>query len=491
MGWQFPVKAPRMTTEEFKKAKAEYVARYGYTIYVPGFSDIIHIGTEKPITPEEERLWKKKDYEALGPERTEEIRRMKQKRKERFLAMMSSPTPNVVRNVGSIMTALDDIEDAMTVLSVVGRVAARIAPRVIGRFLTGPVGWIMTAADIIALLNLMSHMPIGGKSNKRIGESCADKNPFSKKAKAKRARKLRRLAPSKGELLEIMQTTDNMFGIGISLGPIVGLIQDIAFGTAYTAMGKPVSVKLPIPDFKFTGQVALQALKSLATTVFTGQELTPSEHRNIIIAGNLATQTAWSILQEWNPLDMVENINDVYIAAPRPTNPLTLEIFEEEGLNVDDYIGWPGVGRKSATLTEIMETTQPAAMDSFTAYAFSNRYNWDGFIAGCNANELAENMIALIEGDDQVEIDYIVAEKVYFKLSYAGWRLPSDITEKQLDCMTRVCELLEHSNIDPTLKEILDIFPYYCGFKFTRKIPSKPIGEAAKYYPEWPEGIVT
>ena len=50
--WTAPFHRPKMTTEEFKKMKAEYVAKHGYTMTVPGLSDIVHIGVPNKMTEE-------------------------------------------------------------------------------------------------------------------------------------------------------------------------------------------------------------------------------------------------------------------------------------------------------------------------------------------------------------------------------------------------------------------------------------------------------
>jgi len=485
MGWNFPVKKPRWTSEEFKKYREQYVQKYGYTLTVPGFEDIIHIPVERPITAEEEILWKKKDYEAIGPERTEEIRYLKKRRKEKFLAMLASPSPDIARNVASFMTMIDDTQDTLTTLSVVGRVAAKVAPRILGKLLTGPVGWIMTAADCINLYGMMGKMPIGGKSPKKIQEGWTGLNPFSKKAKAHRATRMKRVMPSKGELIEIMQTTDNLFGVGLCLGPILGLVQDIVFAQALTAQMIPVKVKVPVPDLGHWERLGAKMLKSSVFFGYMGQELTDREHRDTHIAMNLATHTIWPTIQRWNPLDMVIEPANVFVQAPIPTNFLTLEIFEEEGLDPADFVGWPGLNRPWAKPEDIFNATQSKAMDNFTAYCYRNQFNWDGFIAGNNACEFAENMIGLLEGEDQVRTDYIKAEKVCWRLNYGEWKPIPEVTDEQTARFAFEGRALEWQDYDPPLAQILREIPERTGYKFTQEIPTEAIGPVRETYPTW------
>ena len=104
--WTAPFHTPTLTDEQFAAAKAAYVAKHGYTITIPGLSDIIKIRTEEPMTKLESYWWNHKQYDKFGPVRLEEVRRQKQKRKERYLAMLASPTPAVAQNSGSIMCAI-------------------------------------------------------------------------------------------------------------------------------------------------------------------------------------------------------------------------------------------------------------------------------------------------------------------------------------------------------------------------------------------------
>ncbi|GAH54171.1 unnamed protein product [marine sediment metagenome] len=74
MKFEFPVKIHRFTTEEFDRKKADYVAKYGYEMNIPGFRDILKIGIDKPPTELELAKYKAKDVDALGGIRYDEIK---------------------------------------------------------------------------------------------------------------------------------------------------------------------------------------------------------------------------------------------------------------------------------------------------------------------------------------------------------------------------------------------------------------------------------
>ena len=108
MKYEFPVGKHRFTTEEFNKRKADYVAKYGYTINIPGFRDVVKFDTTPPPNEYELERYKAKDVLALGFHRYEKIAEHMQAKRESFLRMMGSPTPTWINNIGTTMTFLDD-----------------------------------------------------------------------------------------------------------------------------------------------------------------------------------------------------------------------------------------------------------------------------------------------------------------------------------------------------------------------------------------------
>jgi len=86
--WTAPFKIPKISNEEWARRKADYVAKNGYTITIPGLSDIIKIRTEEPMTAQEHNWYKKKQWHNFSPKRLEEVREQKQKRKETFVSII-------------------------------------------------------------------------------------------------------------------------------------------------------------------------------------------------------------------------------------------------------------------------------------------------------------------------------------------------------------------------------------------------------------------
>ena len=107
--FQAPIKLPKWTREEFMLEKQKYVAKYGYTINVPGFSDIFTWNVTPEPTPFELDLYKRKKVTQLGEKRFNDIKELMATKRDNYLRMLSSPTPQVVQNIGSIMTTLEAI----------------------------------------------------------------------------------------------------------------------------------------------------------------------------------------------------------------------------------------------------------------------------------------------------------------------------------------------------------------------------------------------
>lgn len=222
---------PKFTTSEFNKRREQYQAKYGTSVNIPGFKDVIHILPRATISAEEMAAHKFAQKRKLpSPLNPDQLALLTYK-KDRFLRALASPTPTFLKTYASVATCLDNLEDALVTISVMGRIAVKITPRLMGK--TVPViGWTLLGADILNLANIMSWATFTAKGAKRHLETHAEKNPFHAKAKASRAAKLNRALPTFGEFLEILQTTDQLFGVGLCLGGLMGLVTECASSVA-------------------------------------------------------------------------------------------------------------------------------------------------------------------------------------------------------------------------------------------------------------------
>ena len=429
--WTAPFHMPKFTNQGHAVKKAKYVAENGYTVTIPGLSDIIHWGVPKPMTEQEGKDWKNKNWKAFSSERREELGKIKAKKKERYQAMLASPTPEFVTNAGSILTSLDDAQDAISTLAFVGRVAAKVAPRLLGRFFLGPIGWLLTANDILNLIISIGQYPMMPFNSKRLAEQFTGSGPFSKKAKLSRARKLRSWKPTKGDVIQALQTTDQVFGYGISLGPIVGLFQDVVAGTVRTIMGDPVSVKWPWGSPPLWAMPAFRSLKSITAAMSTPGLVDDSMCQELLLANYFASQAIQPFAEEWNPLDQVEDLDNTRILCPVPANPLTLEVIEEEGIPISEVVGWPHSGKPWASPGEVSDESASVAGENLKNLIKRNEFNLEGHAYGILACEASTYQLSNLENEASVQYDYTAQAKIMTSLLASGRAVdPSNSPQK-------------------------------------------------------------
>jgi len=434
MKYEFPVKMHRFTTEEFNRKKAEYVAKYGYTMNIPGFSDVISIGIDRPPSELELAQYKAKDVDALGDHRFNDIKLHMAKKKESFLRMMGSPTPTWINNIGTTMTFLDNINDTAGTLSVVCRTAARLLPRTVAKAFMGPAGWALLIADIANLVMTVMRAPVALVSAKNDLADASSTNPFCKEAKVKRSQRLKRIKPTKGEIIEALQTTNESFGIGLSLGPIVGAAIEAFTGPYRVLTGKKVTVKWPFTPPTPLERAAIDAMIAAQPLCIPGQELSEEDHTKVYLTANMATQVLYPYFNESHPMDQIDGIENIEITAPRPTSPSTKAILEEAGLDPNRNIGWPYADREHTSVSELLDIGHDLNTAGFLKYAARTKHSHLGLLGGQCVNDFVQNSLALLEGEDQVELDFHPVEKAGYKLLENGYMFQEGTTSNQLQC---------------------------------------------------------
>jgi len=229
---------PKFTTAEFERRRTAYQARYGNKVNIPGFSDVIHIIPKARISAEERaaHLWATK--RGLPSPLTAAQLESLQYKKFRFLKALASLTPTWMKNYGAVATVLDNVEDALVTITFLGKIAIKISSRHF-QLLVPKIGWLLLGSDILNALNMFAFVTFSAMKAKRNIEDLGAKNPFHWKSKAKRIDKLRRLIPSFGENLEILQTTDQLFGLGLCLGGLMGIVTDLSSSVLSTPKYNP------------------------------------------------------------------------------------------------------------------------------------------------------------------------------------------------------------------------------------------------------------
>jgi len=144
-------------------------------------------------------------------------------------SLLRSPTPPNLQEVGALLTNLDDIQDEAATLAIVLMIAEKLA----GRAIPG-VGLVATAADALNVIYALSSKATGSSLPGRRGKRAAvDKAKSSSGGLSARLEEMRRGGSLKvgiGDILQGLQATDSMFGVGIQIGGLMGFLQDAFWG---------------------------------------------------------------------------------------------------------------------------------------------------------------------------------------------------------------------------------------------------------------------
>ena len=471
--FEAPIKMPRFTREGFIRKKQEYVAEHGYTVHIPGFSDIFTWNVTPEPTEDELFLYRNKQVKVLGEKRFYDIKALMAKKRENYLRILSSPTPQIVQNAVSVLTTLDDVNDVLGTIAVVARIVARRLPATAAKFLLGPAGWALMGADIAGLGLKLSSLPFKVHRLQHELNDLVKGNPLSKKAKLRRINKLKRLRLSKGELIEALQTTDNMFGVGISLGGIMGMLYEIPAGLYRHVQGKKVTITgLPAPLLWFDRQWS-RMLKGAVNLFYGPVDLPDQELNKAIVATNLASRAAHSYLDGISPFDAIEDLENTELLPAMPTHPLTIQVINEETPEFLKYVGWISDSAMWKTPTKHFDETIDHVQDGVKNWIQRNKNSMEGMVAAQNMVDVGPNILAAIEGDDQLEMSYDPIAQSLLELMNVNLRFPFDLSQSDVLCwsdnLSREYQLT--GGVSPATSQ--EIAKTKCGFEFTTFLPQR------------------
>lgn len=454
--WTAPFKIPKYTSEEFRKLKADYVAKHGYTITFPGLYDIIKLPIETPMTEQEVKDWKAKRYENFSEDRLYDIREMKKKRKDKFLAMLASPTPEIITNSGALMCAIDNAQDALFTIAAAGFLAMRFSPPPITAALALPTGVALTSAGALNVIQSLGKKGMPGKTAKRNWQKKTGIDPWSKKGRIKYAEDLIKTFPKKAILIQALQTTQEVFGVGLSLGPIVGLFVDIVSGPIRRLYGARVEVKLPIPTYDEFCQAAQRNARTASSYFYPGVQTSDEEVLTMMMAhwhSMMALHSGTENIAGW---DNFNNLDELELRMPRPSNPLTLEVIEEEGIDVDSVVGWPHNSKPWAMATDIAEEYDAPCKAYFDEYMAMHDKDWIGYIFKSLACDAHFYTMAAAEGEGQVSYDYTATSKACSILLENRLIPDPDQPGEKTQMLADQIDIWEATSIKPTLRNITE-----------------------------------
>ncbi len=465
--WTAPFHMPKFTNSEYREAKSKYVAKNGYTITIPALSDIFKFGNPAPMTDKERTDWRRGNFEDFSMKRLSELEVDKQHKKDLMMQMLASPTPEVFAQLGAVLTAVDDAQDAISTLGAIARLSRKIAPKALAKLITGPLGLLLTVNDILNLVTGVGQAVTFAGFAKRTKDGFTASNPWSGKAKLKRWRKLRKWKPTFADVIQAAQTTDQIFGIGVSLGPIVGLAQDLFHGAIRSSVGMKVTIKFSPHSVPEWIKTSYSAIKSIPLMLYLPWNSPDETILMCMQAQAMAQEAIMPYQQSWNPLDTVNNLEAAEIRCPIPSHPTTLWAMKDMGINIQDVIGWPGINKTWASPDEITEYYAPRITSGLKRFVERHNHDSMGVLACSIAADSAPYQLANFVGEADVEVDYTVASKLASALLLTK-TIPLPEAEQDSEALALVIAFVdEHEEMNrPISSKEFKQYALSVGYKF-------------------------
>lgn len=452
----------RFEKGEYESLKAAYVEKYGYNITVPEWNDIVRLKPNLLKTPDE-----------LKAEKLHNLERM-----------LASPAPEIYNNYASVMTWIDNVQDTASIVFPAFRMLARWSPKIIARLIPG-MGWALLGYDLLQLANVFGRAPWSAvMGSKRAACEVLKSNPFSKKAQWKRMDRIAKWDPTISDLLQVFQTTSDVTGTGLSFGPVMGFMADLASGAYRYASGQRVSFGHDLPPMKLHELSAAAGMKAAAMIGTGGQAFDEDLHFWAYATYAASTYFLAPWIDHGDVAGAVENPLDAIVPAPEPEDPITRAVIEQAGLPISAGVGWPYLGGKDVPLREVQRLVMDKGQTSFYDYCSRRSNDSYGFLAGSLLYDSHNDLFSALEpGAEHVEEDSPV-HRVFFNMLKAPLVPDQEISTDQGKAFARwVEDYEEHHERVPTIREVklhLDVM----GIKWRSSYPAN-MDPAYKHY--WPD----
>jgi len=414
------------------------------TITIPGWDDVIKISPrERPTGAQLDEYYRARRVGArpdLPDAVTGEIDR-RRAQKER---MRTSAQLDYARAWGDILTAFDNVQDYLSAVATTGRLALWAGPRaaallgavgvpgagkLAGRFVPG-LGWVILASDLLNLLGLLGTGAMFGFGMLCLGPSgalaagvpaflfkraakseawnMARRNPFGRKARLDRAARAAGRLPGFGNLVEVLQTTEQLFGYGVSFGAVVAMLTEAGSAAELLARGEGVTVDTAHAAESWTrayrqataGYTTAEQLtvnlssKVVATTpaILREQDVfTDQEHIEALTAYRAALPEVVRALDLIAWEDVLPALLDAPLAPLVDVGPTFERVIAEDGDNLATGRAWPLPGAPvTATPRELLTVLPPLVAGALTRYLYPRQWSAEGTYYGDLVGEIAE-----------------------------------------------------------------------------------------------------
>lgn len=422
----------RFTDSDFDALKTQYTAKYGYEVSLPDFSDIVH----------------------LKPTFTQTAQEIKAKKQQNLQRILASPMPEWSRPYTTVMTWIDNIQDHASLIYPMYRMLLRWSPKIFARMLPG-MGWMLLGFDILSFLTTLGRAPFAPLRAKRATCQLIKSNPFTKKAQMDRVGRIKAWNPGFSDLLQVLQVTDQWTGFGLSLGAAMGYAMDAISGGLRLLSGQQVSFNYNLPPRNIAELKSSQALKAAAAINSAGQLFDEETHFWSLMTQAAATKVLTPYVEQTDFSGSISNPLDILAPAPIATDPVTIEVIREAGLDLDQGVGFPHNGDKETPLKDLVEWHNAKASDSTRDFLFRHEKDNYGFVAARVQNDSVLDLATAMEPEANLFEEDTPITRVMFAMIKAPILPAIDPTKEQGQRFEKWVNDYEELNAStPTLKEI-------------------------------------
>lgn len=481
---QSPIGLPKFTSDDFEKSLANYQAKYGSSINVPGFEDVIHWRPRAIISNEDMAAHVYAQKRGLpSPLSPDQISTLASK-KLRFLRMLQAPETWVQRQAAAVLTATDNAEDALITFSVLGRLARYAAPKALGR-LAPIVGWAQVGSDVLNLFNVAGQLTKKAYATKRMLEKNLDNNPFHKKFYAQRTRNLSKTWPGLGEILEIAQTTDQIFGFGLCLGGIMGTVNDVLTKGIEQVAAAAANVAVTAQYPSAYREIWADAINS-ASIVWNAKDWVDEQTlAQVTIAASHSMEAlmpTWLQVESPEFLEILRSAGQSQKPAYRVDTKYLLDAF---GVDPDATPQWPMFDAITVDLEDLAYTYAPRIKDNFQTYLNQNQESPGAQIAAQAATDLHATVIQTFSDDHVAQVSQTAIAGTVKDMAISTLLIPQETPQTTIDKLASWIQNYERQHgSQPSIKDI-EITGIGLGIKWTNRYPKRLQGKAAELWPQW------
>lgn len=370
-------------------------------------------------------------------------------RVERAQAIANSEQPEWAQAAGQALTALDNVQDLMTALTVFGRLSLP-AMGAAAKFAGPLIGGVMIAGDVLRLLTKVAALAVPGYAIAcgnpraalatgvpailfgRIGKkqitTFGTLNPFARGRALIKSRGKVKLRPSLSELIEIAQVTDSLFGVGISFGASVGFIGDAAFAVAGGGKGAGGGLRTPRFVAEY-GRLFADLGASMNRTelrfaraacgvmIWAPLFLDPAapflfeERVEALIAEYVACDLLRPLFEHPRLADALDYVDAEEYTPPAYARIATADALRAGGLELEDGRAWPIEGApRSLTALDHFRTMSQRAGIGLRAHVGAREDDALGIFYAMLASKLTDRLMILMTGGSDTVRDQLRPE---------------------------------------------------------------------------------